>query len=137
MDNQQPHTTEHTSTQQIATKGQRIVAFAIDALIVSAISWIFGGLSGFIIFAVYMLTRDAWPFLNGVSIGKKLMKIRAVDADGHPLTNNWELSAKRNILLLGWGLGALIEGVMLIINDEDQRLGDQWFQTRVIQDETL
>lgn len=134
-----PQSQTNTSNQQAATKGQRIVAFGVDVLIVSIISWLISWLPipSYLIFIAYMLTRDAWPFLDGVSVGKKLMKIRAVSSDGSPLTGNWELSAKRNVLMLVYILGVIVEGVFLIINENDQRLGDQWFGTKVVQDSEL
>lgn len=132
----QTQLSDSTATQLPATKGQRIVAFGIDALIVAIISWLLGWLPipGYLFFVAYMVTRDAWPFLDGVSVGKKLMKIRAVDAQGKSMAGNWELSLKRNVLLFAWVFGAIVEGAMLVINDDERRLGDQWFGTKVIQE---
>ncbi len=139
MANPQTQTPDSTTSRQRASKGQRIVAFGVDFLIVSVLTWLLGWLPipSYLIFVAYMVTRDAWPFLDGVSVGKKLMKIRAVGPDGAPLTNNWELSIKRNVLMFGYILGVIAEGAMLIINDDEKRLGDQWFGTDVVQDDTL
>jgi uncharacterized RDD family membrane protein YckC len=135
----QSQTSISQSNRQAATKGQRIVAFGIDVLIVAIVSWLISWLPipSYLIFVAYMLTRDAWPFLDGVSVGKKLMRIRAVSQDGTHLTGNWELSAKRNLVLLAYILGVIVEGVFLIVNEEDKRLGDQWFGTQVVQDNEL
>lgn len=134
-----PQSQTSTPTRQAATKGQRIVAFGIDVLIVAIVSWLISWLPipSYLIFVAYMLTRDAWPFLDGVSVGKKVMKIRAVAQDGSHLTNNWELSVKRNLVMLGYIFGVIVEGIILIINEEDKRLGDQWFGTQVVQDNEL
>jgi uncharacterized RDD family membrane protein YckC len=81
----------------------------------------------------YLLLRDALPFLNGQSIGKKAMKLKAVDESGKSLSGNWQASAVRNVSLL-------IPFVDLIIlwqksqqpNTRLLRLGDEWAKTHVV-----
>src|SRR5690554_832580 len=63
------------------------IAVAITAIIVGFVSSTLGGLVGSLAWLVgvaYLLLRDSLPFLNGLSIGKQLMKIRAVTEDGRP-----------------------------------------------------
>ncbi|MCY7328788.1 MAG: RDD family protein [Saprospiraceae bacterium] len=123
----QPITTTQLAN---ASDGNRILAYLIDALIAGALFFIpFVGRFAAI---AYMLTRDGLPFLDGQSIGKKAMNIRAVTEDGLPLTNNWGPAIIRNILLLIPFLGALIELIVMLTNDKKQRLGDQWAKTRVV-----
>ncbi len=83
----------------------------------------------------YMLTRDTLPFLNGQSIGKKVMKLRAIGSDGKDLNGNWQKGVLRNVLFLV-PLGGLVELGILYLKDSDNkpllRLGDEWFKTEVI-----
>ncbi|MEO6038438.1 MAG: RDD family protein [Saprospiraceae bacterium] len=112
-----------------ASDGNRIVAYLIDALItgvlciVPFVGWIAG--------IAYFLTRDGLPFLDGQSVGKKAMNIRAVTEDGQALTNNWGPELIRNVVLL-IPIFPLIELIVLLTNDKKQRLGDQWAKTRVV-----
>jgi uncharacterized RDD family membrane protein YckC len=88
-------------------------------------------IAGWIAAVAYGLTRDSLPFLDGQSIGKKAMGLRAVTEDGQPLTNNWGPGIIRNIVL--WiPLFPLIELIVLLTNDKGLRLGDQWAKTKVI-----
>ena len=76
----------------------RFLAFLIDAVAVAAVGLVpvIGGLVGI----AYVLTRDglAFDFMDGRSIGKKLMKLRPVRLDGQPMDlntsvmRNWPLS---------------------------------------------
>lgn len=80
----------------------------------------------------YILTKDSLPFLNGQSIGKRVMKLRAVTADGAPLTGNWEKGILRNAFLLI----AVVELVVLLLREDKpekgRRLGDDFAKTKVI-----
>lgn len=118
-----------TSDQRVASDGNRIIAYIIDALISGALWFIpfVGWLAG----AAYILTRDGLPFLDGQSVGKKAMNIRAVTLDGQPLTNNWSPVLIRNVVLF-IPLFPLIELIVLLTNANKQRLGDQWGKTKVI-----
>lgn len=118
-----------TSQLANASDGNRILAYLIDALIGGALSFI--PYVGWIGTVVYFLTRDALPFLDGQSVGKKAMNIRAVTESGEPLTNNWSPALIRNVVLL-IPLFPLIELIVLLTNDKKQRLGDQWAKTRVV-----
>ncbi len=123
-------TTNTTDTATLATEGQRIAAFLIDSLLIGLVSLI--PLLGTVIGLAYLLSRDALPFLDGQSIGKNLMKIRAVSAvDGSSLTNNWAASIIRNVVLF-IPLFSIVELIVMFSNDQNQRLGDQWGKTKVI-----
>ena len=87
--------------------------------------------AGWIAAPAYMLTRDALPFLDGQSIGKKLVGIRAVDRNGAALTNNWEPALIRNVVLF-IPLFPFVELLVLLTNKDILRLGDQWAHTRVV-----
>lgn len=112
-----------------ADNGSRIVAYIIDAVIVGICCII--PVAGWLAGIAYALTRDSLPFLDGQSIGKRAMGLRAVTSDGQPLTNNWGPSIVRNIVL--WiPFFPLVELIVLLTNDTGLRLGDQWAKTKVI-----
>jgi len=120
-----------TERRMVANDGNRIVAYLIDVVLVAVVSIV--PFVGWIAGLAYLLTRDALPFLDGQSIGKKVMKLRAVSAeDDQPLTNNWGPSILRNIVLF-IPLFPLVELIVLLTNDQKLRLGDQWAKTRVVQ----
>jgi uncharacterized RDD family membrane protein YckC len=112
-----------------ATTGNRIVAYLIDAIVGTILYYI--PVIGIGVAIAYFLTRDALPFLQGQSIGKKVMKIRAVTADGAPLTNNWGATIIRNVVLL-IPLFPLVELFVMMNNPDKLRLGDQWAKTKVV-----
>lgn len=137
-ENEEP-TDERASLAPLTT---RIVAVVIDYLVVmglmmvvhillphfvSRVAWLLG--------MAYMVTRDSLPFLNGRSVGKTAMKLRAVNMDNQPLTGKWEPSLIRNAVLL-IPFFALIELIVLLIREDKpergRRLGDEWAKTKVI-----
>ena len=139
MDEFEKDFTETSSSQtnagigKKADKGERIVAAFIDMIIASILFGIFrnplgGGLS-----MAYMLTRDALPFLEGQSIGKKLLKLRAVKDNGKPLTDDWGSSVIRNIPLI-IPVVSFIELIVYLTNEKEQRLGDQFAHTHVVKE---
>lgn len=106
------------------------MAVLIDGLIIMAFSIV--PVIGFLVGVAYMLTRDALPFLDGQSVGKKVMKLRAVSSETNaPLTNNWGASVVRNVVLY-IPFFAIVELVVLSNSPENRRLGDQWAKTKVI-----
>jgi len=116
----------------------RVIACVIDSvaawvlyLIIAMIHWTLG----YLVFAAILLVRDALPFLDGQSPGKRLMKIRAVEENGKKLTNNWAASITRNILL-AIPFAGLYEAYILYSKKEAhmplRRLGDEWAKTKVI-----
>lgn len=119
---------------ELAGVGPRVLAVLIDSLIVGALSMIRMGGIGYLLGLAYFVTRDALPFLEGQSVGKKAMKLRAVNAEtGERLTNDWGPSVIRNIVLY-IPFFAIVELIVLINNDQNQRLGDQWAKTKVVVD---
>ena len=112
-----------------AENGTRIVAYIIDLIIMGLMSLI--PYIGWFASVAYELTRDSLPFLEGQSIGKKAMGLRAVTEDGLPLTNNWGPGIIRNLALL-FPPFILVELIVLLTNDKGLRLGDQWAKTKVI-----
>lgn len=84
----------------------------------------------------YLLTRDCLPFLDGQSLGKKALGLRAVTADGASLTNQWQTGILRNILFVIPVIGPLVELVVLYTREEKPehglRLGDGFAGTKVI-----
>jgi len=112
-----------------ADNGNRIVAYLIDVILIGLMSFV--PIAGWIAAVAYGLTRDSLPFLDGQSLGKKAMGLRAVTEDGQHLTNNWGPGIIRNIVL--WiPLFPLVELIVLLTNDKGLRLGDQWAKTKVI-----
>ena len=112
-----------------AEVGSRVVAYLIDAVITGALSFV--PFVGWVAGIGYFLTRDSLPFIDGQSVGKKAMGIRAVSESGEPLTNNWGPGIIRNLVLI-IPLFPLIELIVLVSNKDGLRLGDQWAKTQVI-----
>jgi uncharacterized RDD family membrane protein YckC len=132
----------------------RFVAFLIDAVAVAVIGMVpvIGGIVGI----AYVLFRDGLDieYLRGRSLGKTLMKLTVVRADGRPMDlatsaqRNWPLvfGSLTQILLfipvIGWILipfviiaglvFVIIEIVRVLTNPEGRRLGDDYARTRVV-----
>lgn len=117
--------------QTPATLGNRILAALIDGVIAMLLYPVIPPL-GYLAGIAYMLTRDALPFLEGQSVGKKVMKLKAVQLEsGAALTGNWVTSVTRNITMV-IPLMPLVELIVLSNNKDNQRLGDQWAKTKVV-----
>lgn len=112
-----------------ASAGARIGAYVIDMVLVALMAFIpiLGWLAGL----GYVLTRDALPFLDGQSIGKKLVGLRVVDESGAAITGNYGPCVIRNAVLF-IPFFALVELVVMLTNEDTLRLGDQWGKTRVV-----
>ncbi|TAE50427.1 MAG: RDD family protein [Bacteroidetes bacterium] len=124
------HAADAGQLRVLASDGKRIVAYLIDlapVILLGLISREIGTVLGLI----YMVVRDGLPFLDGQSIGKRVMNIRAVTLDGASLANNWGPAIIRNIVLL-IPFFPLVELVVLLTNKDKQRLGDQFAKTMVI-----
>jgi uncharacterized RDD family membrane protein YckC len=121
-----------------ASLGQRIGAALIDVLVASAAGYaasrLVGGL-GYAIQVAYLLTRDSLPFLDGQSIGKKALNLRAVTESGKSLSGDWNSGLVRNISMAVPFL-PLVELIIMLINNGKpgglRRLGDQWAKTKVV-----
>ena len=134
----------------LASPGSRLGANIIDSLVmwaiwgvagifIGAIGGIFGYILGFLIMiagVIYAATKDALPFLDGQSIGKKVLKIRVVDEDTQEhITGKFGKSFIR-ILSLGIPIVQLID-IIFIFNEDKrhQRMGDQWAKTIVVREQ--
>ncbi len=138
-----------------AELSKRFVAIVIDsviAVLVGLIPWIGG-----IIAAAYLVLRDGMEleFMDNRSVGKKLMKLRPVTADGGKV--DMMISVRRNwmfgfggimaflvfIPILGWllmipvGLLGMVFGVIELIKvvtqEDGRRFGDVWANTKVVE----
>lgn len=118
--------------------GARVGAYLIDVVIAIVAGIVVGVVSsklGNLVTLAYLLTRDALPFLDGQSLGKKVMKIRAVTEDGKSLSGNWNPGLIRNAVML-IPFFPLVELIIVLTSkgkpNENRRLGDQWAKTKVI-----
>ena len=138
---------------------KRFIALFIDYIIAGIIFWVLlaflglyaGPILGFIVAGGYMMTRDGLPleFMNGRSLGKKLMKLRPTRLDGKPM--DLEASIKRNWMfgvsyfsyvtligvignLIGFVAGVVIlyECYKVLTDKEGRRWGDELAGTKVI-----
>lgn len=106
-----------------ATFVNRLIAYIIDGIItcIPILGW------------VYFFTKDSLPFLGGQSVGRKLMKIKCVTADGQSMAGQWGPCAIRQIVLFIPFFG-LVELYCVLIKNKDTglRLGDEWAKTKVV-----
>jgi uncharacterized RDD family membrane protein YckC len=120
-----------------ASIGDRLLGGLIDWIVVLVIYYLLKGLVGwslsYLVAAAYILVRDALPFLEGQSIGKKVMKTRGVHEDsGAPITNDYRTSFLRNIFLF-IPIVSLIDALFIFSGDR-KRLGDRIAKTIVVYD---
>ena len=82
----------------------------------------------------YLLFKDSLPFLKGQSIGKKLMKLKVIDAStGQGLTGKYGKTFIREIVQ--WiPLLNLVDFLMIFGGYTRQRLADKWVETQVIKE---
>lgn len=133
-----------TQTTPPSEAVQRIMAYLIDAIFASGLIWLtpmMGSVIGlgslFYVFGVilglgYVLTKDALPFLDGRSIGKKVIGLKVIHStSGQPITNDYKASALRSLSLLIPFLN-LYEVFLLLTRTDGKRLGDEWAETKVI-----
>ncbi|MCZ6693122.1 MAG: RDD family protein [Bacteroidetes bacterium] len=118
-----------------ASIGDRLLGGLIDWIVVLVIYYLLKGLVGwslsYLVAAAYILVRDALPFLEGQSIGKKVMKTRGVHEDsGAPITNDYRTSFLRNIFLF-IPIVSLIDALFIFSGDR-KRLGDRIAKTIVV-----
>jgi uncharacterized RDD family membrane protein YckC len=132
----------------------RFLAFFIDAVIVSVVGLV--PLIGSLVAIAYALLRDGlnFEFMDGRSIGKKLMKLKVVRHDGSPMDmaasawRNWPLavgSLAQGLLIfpvIGWilvpivviagPLLALYEAYKVVTDPSGRRWGDSLAGTMVV-----
>ena len=121
---------------------QRILAGLIDSVIAGALimvtSMILPDFLGIIAYApstLYLLFKDSLPFLDGQSVGKKVMKLQAVTSEGTPLTSDFTKGIIRNAFIVV-PLLPLVEIFILHTREKlpnaGLRLGDDFAKTKVI-----
>ena len=116
--------------QPLATPLERLLAALIDGILIALVSAT--GI-GSVIGLAYQLTKDAVSFLDGQSIGKKMVKIRVINADtNEPITNNYEKAMIRSVPLLIPIFNVI--DAFLVFSKDRTRFGDQWARTIVIKD---
>ena len=133
----------------------RLIAAVIDGVVAVILGFI-TILGGFVA-AAYMLLRDGFDveIINRRSIGKTVMKLRAVSLDGTPMdlpksaTRNWMFAlgglihALLFIPFLGWVLIpfvaiaafiiVVVEIYLVVTSDDGRRWGDKLAGTKVIE----
>jgi uncharacterized RDD family membrane protein YckC len=119
---------------------KRFLGAFIDGLIALTVAVIVGAVTGSALFqylawGMVILLKDSLPVLEGQSIGKKVMKTKAVKADGSSLSGDWITGATRN-LLLAIPLVGLAECFVILTRSGNPaaglRIGDEWAKTKVI-----
>ena len=126
------------NSNNLASLGDRFLGVLIDWLVFMALYYVLDMVIGwglsYAIAGIYFLIRDALPFLDGQSIGKKVMKTRAIKEDsGAPLTNDYAASVVRNIPAVVPVL-SLVDAIFIFMGDERKRLGDKMGKTIVIKE---
>lgn len=135
--------------------GKRAIAAIIDGAIAGAVGLVpvVGGIVG----ALYILLRDGfeYDFMDGRSIGKKLMKLRPVRLDGGKMDlstsarRNWPvaLGSLASVLfilpVIGWLLYipvlilAIVLGIVeiysVVTSQDGRRWGDKLANTKVVE----
>ncbi|CCG99477.1 hypothetical protein FAES_1467 [Fibrella aestuarina BUZ 2] len=115
----------------------RFVAIFIDGLVgyvpllvLSFISYKLATL-GYLVYIAYLLTRDSLPFLNGQSVGKKLMGIKVIKEDtGASIMGDYGTGVVRAIPQI-IPLLNLVDA-LVIFRDNSKRFGDEWAKTIVV-----
>lgn len=116
----------------LANAGDRFVAALIDGLLVGAVQFV--PILGWIVGLAYQLTKDALPFLDGQSLGKKVMKIRVVTYDTQqPITEDYGKAVVRVVSLIIPIFG-IVDAIMVLVDPERRRFGDKWANTKVIKE---
>lgn len=115
----------------------RFVALFIDGLVGYVPLFLFALISykiafvGYIFYIGYLLTRDSLPFLNGQSVGKKLMGIKVIKEDtGASIMGDYGTGVVRAIPQI-IPLLNLVDA-LVIFRDNSKRFGDEWAKTIVV-----
>lgn len=121
-----------------ATFESRVIASIIDSFVGLGVYIVLGMVArplGTLGLLAYALVKDALPFLEGQSIGKKVMKIKAVELDGKSLSGNWQATVVRNLPMVIPFFGLVEAYILYSKKDQDvplRRLGDEWGKTKVV-----
>lgn len=125
--------------KEVIEKGPSSNAPAVERLLAGlvdvAIIWIIGFIPviGWVCGIAYFITRDALPFLDGQSMGKKLFKLRVVkEFSGEPIKGDYACSMVRSITLL-LPIFNIFDAIK-IFSKKYQRYGDEWAKTIVIKE---
>ena len=114
--------------QQLASPGSRFLAAVIDGVL-GGVFWLVP--FGFVAGIIYSFVKDALPFLNGQSIGKRAMSIRVVRVqDGSPITNDYVTAIVRQISLCIPVFNII--DMLMVFSAERRRFGDRWAKTVVV-----
>jgi uncharacterized RDD family membrane protein YckC len=118
----------------LATPMDRFLAALIDGVLMGIVGRI--TFVGSLVALAYFFTKDTLPFLDGQSIGKRLMKIKVINAEtGEEITENYGAGVIR-VLSLIIPIFNIVDAVM-VFNTDRLRFGDKWAKTKVIKLESL
>jgi uncharacterized RDD family membrane protein YckC len=117
------------------SKLNRFLGYFIDGIVSYIIPAIFAFIAGatemywlislsYVFLIAYLLLRDA--LFGGQSIGKKVMKYKAVKEDGSSLEGDYMASVLRNITLFI----PLVDAIFVLL--DKPRLGDGIAKTKVV-----
>ncbi len=90
----------HSTSYTPADKGERLIAAVIDLIIAGLLSAVLFHPIAWAVSTGYILTRDALPFLNGQSIGKRVYNLRVIKEGAGPITDDYGSSVIRNLTLV-------------------------------------
>jgi uncharacterized RDD family membrane protein YckC len=137
----------HVSDYQPASLFKRFVARFLDrlfAIFLGVICIMFfrlfhnsdlestGILVGIFLALVYLLTKDALPFLNAQSLGKKAMGIQVIDNNtASIIINEYGKAISREIVQ--WIPLLNLVDALMTFGDNGRRLGDKWADTYVVE----
>jgi uncharacterized RDD family membrane protein YckC len=123
----------NTSLTTPATTGQRVLAFIVDALVIGAVNYLLVSVTrsiylGQIIGVAYLITKDALPFLDGQSIGKKALGIKVIKEDtGLSIKNDYQAGFMRAL-----GQLIVVDYFYIFFSPDGKRLGDKFAGTLVV-----
>ncbi len=126
-----------TITREKASPVIRFVALFIDSIVSYVPMLVLGIVSyklatlGYLLSLGYLLTRDSLPFLNGQSVGKKLMGIKVIKEDtGASIMGDYGAGVVRAIPQVIPFLNLV--DALVIFRDTSKRFGDEWAKTIVV-----
>lgn len=142
-----------TSSATKPDVGKRVIAYVVDwviAMVLYAIFATINGALGSLVGAAYILLRDGFEFdfMNGRSLGKRMMKLTVVRDDGGKMDlmtsakRNWTLALSMLPLGLLWLILApiavligLYEVYNVLTRSDGRRWGDRLAGTHVTETE--
>ncbi|MBX9852806.1 MAG: RDD family protein [Cytophagaceae bacterium] len=155
MDIKNPENVTVVDGYTLASPFERIIAFLIDFVVYAVLQGILLSIFyriglpwlGAMISMIYILFRDCLKFLHYQSIGKLIMKLQVIKADDQTRITPLD-SLKRNFIFLPnlfivfgmWHTAWIIVIILILIEiyllytfNDNQRLGDQFADTIVIE----